>query len=292
MANPKAKNSSTAPPLHPILYKTIQPPLHDSNFRSICASTASTCVLAHIRAATSTAVTATNNHPFVFGRHTIMHNGYISSFPIVARQIHNLTSEEAFANIKGTTDTETFAALYMSFLTAGAGSSNLVGAQKFEQIYTPAEMLEALRHAASTVIELQITALGKEAEPNDLNVCVTDGTQLVAMRFRNHKTEQPPSLYYSKSAGVTLNRRYPDHPDGAECPEGEAEEEIESSQGVPAAGRNHWACKKSREHGRHVIVASEPTTYKDVEWTLILKNHAVLVDDKGVMTIEKVGYEG
>lgn len=61
-----------SPSLHPALYKNTQPPLHDWNFRSICANTASKAVFAHVRAATSTAVTPVNSHPFVFGQYSSM----------------------------------------------------------------------------------------------------------------------------------------------------------------------------------------------------------------------------
>jgi len=282
------------PILHPALYKTIQPPLHDMNFRVIAAATSSTCVLAHIRSATATAIVPTNNHPFVFGRHTVMHNGYISDFPEIARQMTNLMSTEAFEHIEGRTDTEYFAALYISYLTFGAEASPVSTGpnssnEKWERSYTTAEMLKALQHAANTVIDLQQKALGAKAEPNDLNVCVTDGKQLVAMRFRNHTTEQPPSLYYSTSAGVTLNRKYPDHPDGAKGPNGAARgEAAKAKPGEKAAGHNPHAHKNAEEHGKHVIVASEPTTYKDHDWTLIEKNHAVVVSADANMTIEKV----
>jgi glutamine amidotransferase len=294
-------SSKSGPILHPALYKTIQPPLHDMNFRSISAATSSTCVLAHIRAATATPIVPVNNHPFVFGRHSIMHNGYIASFPKISRQMANLMSDEAFEHIGGSTDTEHFAALYMSYLTFGSPPSiPATGPEssntKWEKQYSTAEMIKALQHAANTVIDLQQKALGDKAEPNDLNVCVTDGQQLVAMRFRNHPTEQPPSLYYSTSAGVTLNRKYPDHPDGAKCPDGAARGPAEAlmGQGIgkQGAGHNPRAQKKSEDHGRHVIVASEPTTYKDQEWTLIEKNHAVVVDSEANVTVEKVSYVG
>jgi glutamine amidotransferase len=291
-------SADSGPILHPALYKTIQPPLHDMNFRAIAAATSSTCVLAHIRAATATAIVPVNNHPFVFGRHTIMHNGYISSFPQISRQMTNLMSVEAFEHIGGKTDTEHFAALYMSYLTFGVEATPASTApnsfnEKWENSYATAEMLKALQHAANTVIDLQQKALGDKAEPNDLNVCVTDGKQLVAMRFRNHPTEQPPSLYYSTSAGVTLNRKYPDHPDGAKCPDGAARDGAEKAKpGEKAAGHNPHAHKKAEEHGRHVIVASEPTTYRDHDWTLIEKNHALVVSEDANVTIEKLTYVG
>jgi len=184
-----------------------------------------------------------------------------------------LMSDECYEHIGGSTDTEALAALYMSYLTAGTGEGE--GTQEWERDYTTQQMLEALQHTARTIIELQHTALGEKAGPNDLNVCVTDGRQLVAMRFRNHPTEQPPSLYYSTSAGVTLNRKFPDHPDGAHRPE--------ASRGHPSRSYN-----EPSEHGKHVIVASEPTTYKGKDWELIEKNLAIMVESNGDFTIKNV----
>jgi glutamine amidotransferase len=222
-----------------------------------------------------------------------MHNGYISSFPKIARQMANLMSADAYENIRGSTDTEHFAALYMTYLTFGSEPDTSFDGevpeekplnQAWEKAYSTTEMLAALQNAVNTVIDLQKKALGSKAEPNDLNVCVTDGKQLVAIRFRNHVTEQPPSLYYSTTAGVTLNRKYPDHPDGDKCPQG-------AEKDGRAGGYNPRAQKGAEEHGKHVIVASEPTTYKDKEWTLIEKNKAVIVDGKGGLTMEKVTWE-
>jgi glutamine amidotransferase len=65
-------------------------------------------------------------------------------------------------------------------------------------------------------------------------------------------------------SGVTLNRKYPDHADGSQ---------------------NTTVCREAREHGVHMIVASEPTTYKIKDWNLIDKNHAVLVSG-GTYSIE------
>ena len=122
--------------------------------------------------------------------------------------------------------------------------------------------------AFEKLMELQRAALGVEkAPPNSLNVCCTDGEQMIAFRYRNHVDEQPPSLYWSTTAGVTLNRKYPDTHDGS---------------------KNTNAQISAKEHGTHVIVASEPTTYKQADWNLIEKNHAVLVDKAGKMVIEKI----
>ncbi|KAE8443442.1 hypothetical protein EG329_001839 [Mollisiaceae sp. DMI_Dod_QoI] len=273
---------------YPALYKCIQPPLHDSNFRSICANTCSTVLLAHIRAATSTAITPTNNHPFTFGIHSIMHNGYISSFAKMKRKMCELMTQDAYEHIQGGTDTEHFAALLMSHLCPGEPDlkqSQPTGEE--EQVpkawglyHTPSEMQAALEKTIASIIEIQREVLGSAAEPNDLNIAVTDGRSFVACRFRNHPTQQPPSLYYSTTAGATLNRMFPDHPAGPNGPNGPSKK-----GGKQAEGHNPHARKASVDHGKHVIIASEPSTYKDKEWTLIEKDRAVLVDSTGEMQV-------
>ena len=111
--------------------------------------------------------------------------------------------DDSYANISGSTDSEHFAALYMTFLTDGKGKAY------WEKQYTLMQMRDAMQKTLRTVVELQRNKFGDKAEPNSLNVVTTDGSQLVAFRYRNHAVEQPPSLYYSTTAGVTLNRKYP-----------------------------------------------------------------------------------
>jgi glutamine amidotransferase len=100
-----------------------------------------------------------------------------------------------------------------------------------------------------------------------LNVACTDGEQMIAFRVRNHLTEQPPSLYWSNTAGVTLNRKYPGDPNGEENPN---------------------AYRRPEEHGTHIIIASEPTTYKKKEWNLIPKNCCCMVGKDGLHEIEQI----
>jgi len=201
-------------------------------------------------------------------------------------------SQEAYEHIEGGTDTEHFAALLMTFLCKNAksiaeikqGEGELETPAAWEKIYDIDAMREALESTISQVITIQKEILGSAAEPNDLNVAFTNGKSLVACRFRNHATEQPPSLYYSTTAGVTLNRQYPDHPDGAKGPHGAAKSDAE--EGVE--GHNPKARKESGEHGKHVIVASEPTTYKESQWELIEKNRVVMVQDGAGIKVEEV----
>lgn len=247
----------------PVLYRSPQPPMHDANFQNICANTATKALFAHVRAASASSVVSVNNHPFAFGRHILIHNGFLQHYESISRGMCNLMDEDSYGNIQGSTDSEHFAALFMTYLTEGRGRSS------WEEQYTTEWVKLALVQTMETIVRLQKEKWGDKAAANSLNIAVTDGSRLVAMRFRNHATEQPPSLYYSTTAGITLNRKYPDHPDGKE---------------------NTTAYKRPEEHGKHVIIASEPSTYKHKEWNLIPKNNCVTVESDGSVRIEEIQY--
>lgn len=249
----------------PAAYKTIQPPLHDINLRSICRNTETRACFAHIRAASGTPIVNVNNHPFIFGRHTFMHNGVVDQFRFIKRALCSMLSEAAFQNINGGTDTEHVAALYMTFLTESAEDS----VAAFEEEYSNEQMVQAMSRAIQAVIELQVRILGNTRKPNSLNLCTTDGVRLVACRFRNHAIQEPPSLYYSTKAGTTLNRKYPDNANNVDSP-------------------SRFSGKAESHHGKHLIVASEPSTYKAEDWHLIGKNQFIVVDANGEHSLKDV----
>ena len=96
---------------------------------------------------------------------------------------------------------------------------------------------------------------------------------MVAIRFRNHATQQPPSLYWSEFAGRTLNQKFEGHPDAADKV-------------------NEKATKGKEDRiGKHTIIASEPTTYDDSEWHLISRNCALTVDEFGTEKEVKLEYD-
>jgi glutamine amidotransferase len=94
------------------------------------------------------------------------------------------------------------AGLYMTFLTKNGGPAS------FEKRYPAAEMAEAMHQTVATIIQLQIQHFGSDKKPNSLNLCATDGTRLVAYRFRNHAKSQPPSLYYSTKVHYLSHLRH------------------------------------------------------------------------------------
>jgi len=251
----------------PALYKSQSPPFNDFNFRSLCYNTETNCVFAHIRATSGSVVTQVNSHPFVFGRHTFMHNGAISNFTDIRREMMHQFSYDAYCNVFGSTDSEHAAALYMTNLTNHGDKSS------WQKQYPLQEMLDAMVKTVQQIMVLQQTKLGEKMAPNSLNFCTTDGFRMVAIRFRNHATQQPPSLYWSEFAGRTLNQKFPGDPD--------APEKV-----------NEGATKGPEERiGKHTIIASEPTTYDQSEWILINKNCALTVDEFGIETEVPIKYD-
>jgi len=256
----------------PVAFKTTMPPNNNANLKSLAANISSKCVLGHIRMATSV-VTEFNNHPFVFGKHSIMHNGYVADYEKIKRQLSLLMDLPASEHINGTTDSEAIAGLYMTFLTASMRAAvedaSSTAANPWLVSYSVKEMKAALEKTVEAILSTQ-QKYAPDSGANDLNVAVTDGTKLVAFRLRNDKTEQPPSLYWSNKAGATLNRKYVGHPD----------HEVSEKDGNK--GR-----LKAEKHGKHVCVCSEPTTFDAKEWNFIPKNKAVLVEN-GELVVEDI----
>jgi len=134
-------------------------------------------------------------------------------------------------------------------------------------------MHSALKQTIIEILKIQRAKLGAKASPNCLNFCVTDGKKMVASRFRNHATQQPPSLYWSELAGRTLNQKFEGHPDGPD---------VENPQATFGP---------EQSIGKHTIIASEPTTYDEAQWHLIGKNCILTVDEKGIETEVLLEYD-
>lgn len=131
-----------------------------------------------------------------------MHNGVISKFLDIKREMSDLLCYDAYCNILGSTDSEHAAALYMTYLTDGQNKDS------WEKKYSLEAMQTALTRTVLEIMKLQFEKWGDKSVPNSLNFCVTDGRKMVAIRFRNHATEEPPSLYWSEVAVSPSNLEF------------------------------------------------------------------------------------
>src|SRR4051812_7858686 len=70
----------------PGLYRETRPAWSDENLRYLCRHLRSHLFFAHVRAATGTAVTRQNCHPFACGRWMFMHNGFVGGWSRLRRR--------------------------------------------------------------------------------------------------------------------------------------------------------------------------------------------------------------
>lgn len=166
----------------PAQFRSIQPAWNNLNLLHLSRVCRSSTILAHVRAATRGAgVSETNCHPFVAGDLAFMHNGSIADFPRLRRRVSGRLSDDSYAWVQGTTDSELLFALFCDRLAQQQGRDT-----------------EAMADAMKATIS-DVSALMTEVGTGDeslLNLAVTDGSCAVVSRYATGNTESP-SLYTS-----------------------------------------------------------------------------------------------
>jgi len=175
----------------PALFKDITPAWNNMNLLSLSRVTRSSCILAHVRAATpGLAVIQLNCHPFTSGPMAFMHNGRAGGFHRIRRKLLRRLSDDAFSSIYGSTDSEHVFALFLDLykgLPPGLGRS------------------ESLARALAAAIA-GVEGLREEAgveEPSLFNIAVTDGNCAAVSRYVSPGDERANSLYLH-SGGVCV----------------------------------------------------------------------------------------
>jgi predicted glutamine amidotransferase len=172
----------------PAVYHSVEPAWNERNLKEIAGHTVSGLVFAHIRAATGTAIQQTNCHPFRHGRWLWQHNGAIREFHTVKRDLQLAVDPALFAEIEGSTDTETFFYLALTFGLEADPPSAVAKAVGF--------------------IEETGRKHGVE-QPIQMTVATTDGEKVWAFRYSSEGDSR--TLFYSTLVS-TLRELYPDNP--------------------------------------------------------------------------------
>jgi glutamine amidotransferase len=172
----------------PALFKGIDPVWNNRNLRELSAQIRSGLIFAHIRASTGTPVQQTNCHPFRHGKWIWMHNGQIARFSEVKRDLVLAIDPELYPFVQGSSDTEIF---FFLALTFGLEDD------------PPAAVERAVGF-----IEQACSKLGIE-EPMRMSVAVSDGQRLWAFRYSTSGV--PPSLFFSTKI-ETLRSQHPEIP--------------------------------------------------------------------------------
>ncbi|SNY51402.1 glutamine amidotransferase [Arsukibacterium tuosuense] len=99
----------------PGLFKDDLPAWHNTNLDNLCHQVQSHTFLAHIRATTTGDIQRANCHPFGYKNWLFQHNGHISHFDKLRRPLQLKIAPELFPLLQGTTDSETFFYLAISY---------------------------------------------------------------------------------------------------------------------------------------------------------------------------------
>lgn len=172
----------------PGVFRSAEPAWNDHNLRELAAHITSPLVFAHIRASIGSPVQQTNCHPFRHGHWLWMHNGYLDGFAVLKRDLLLAVDPELFPSIEGSTDSELFFFLALTFgLTEDPPAAVARAVGCIEET--------ARRHGV--------------AFPVQMTVATTDGETVWAFRYSSEGRSR--SLFHSTDVS-TLRHQYPDNP--------------------------------------------------------------------------------
>ncbi|MFG2713102.1 class II glutamine amidotransferase [Streptomyces goshikiensis] len=166
----------------PAVFRDIGPAWSDRNLLELSGHVRSSLFFAHVRASTGSAIQQTNCHPFRHGRWMWMHNGAITDFHRLRRDLCMAVDPALFSSIEGSTDSEV-----MFYLAVTFGLDQ--------------DVPGAVARMAGLVEQV-----GKEhgvEDPLQMTVAVSDGARLWAFRYSSQGKSR--SLFYSSKAETVRN---------------------------------------------------------------------------------------
>ncbi|CAM3603770.1 class II glutamine amidotransferase [Occultella aeris] len=172
----------------PGVFRSTEPAWNDRNLQELSALASSRRVFAHIRASTGSAVQQTNCHPFRHDRWLWMHNGMLSGYPAMKRDLAMAVEPALFNQIEGSTDSEM---MFFLALTFGLLDD------------PPAAVARAVGFVEATGRHHGVE------QPVQMTVATTDGDTTWAFRYSSVGASR--SLFHSTDVS-TLRAQYPDNP--------------------------------------------------------------------------------
>jgi predicted glutamine amidotransferase len=217
----------------PATFVSVSPAWSSRNLRNLAPKIKTSCMIAHVRAASVGEVSESNCHPFQYKNLLMAHNGGVENFSLIKRLLREPLTDELYNWIKGQTDSEHIFAYLVTYL------------YKNHKKITPEAVADAFEHTFT-----YITQLMKQVGITDaayLNMAITNGKFMVATRYVSDPKEDALTLYHS-----------------------------EGSRYVVEDGITRMEAPQDDDNA--VLIVSEKLT-DGKEWTLIPKNHLVIVED-------------
>ncbi|MGC5173103.1 class II glutamine amidotransferase [Microbacterium sp. DT81.1] len=170
----------------PALFHSIEPAWHDQNLREITQAVRSPLFFSHVRAAGGPPIQNTNCHPFRYENWMFMHNGFLSGFAEVKRDLTFAIDPSLYPHVRGTTDSEV---LFHLALTLGLRE----------------DPVKAMRETVR-----KVESVGRDHGvpfPMQGTIAVSDGDTVWTFRYSTQGRSR--SLFHSADI-PTLRQLYPD----------------------------------------------------------------------------------
>lgn len=158
----------------PELERRAHAAFEDLHFSRTAERIYSPSVVAHVRLATVGRISPQNCHPFVFGNWTLAHNGTVTAFDRLRAELEGETDPDLQAIRAGDTDSEQ---LFLWLLTRLRRSG--ISLDDHPSSTRVADVL------AAAIPELALRCAAAGGDPARLNVVLTNGNLMVAVRWKN-----------------------------------------------------------------------------------------------------------
>ncbi len=158
----------------PAVLKSVHPAWNDQDLREVAGQVRTPLMFAHVRASSGTPVQRSNCHPFRHGRWLWMHNGSLAMFREIKRDLQMAVDPSLYADIEGSTDSETLFFLALTFGLAEDPPTAVARAVGF---------VEDVGHRHGVEYPVHMTA------------AASDGESIWAFRYSSERATS--SLYYS-----------------------------------------------------------------------------------------------
>ena len=170
----------------PAVFKSVDPAWSDANLRELTSQVQTPLLFAHVRASTGTPVQRSNCHPFRHGDWLWMHNGALSGFHELKRDLLFAVDPSLYPDIEGSTDSE---ALFFLALTFGL----------------EADPIDGVARAVGFVEDL--AERRGIANPVQATMATTDGKSVWVFRYSSQ--HQSRTLFHSTDV-TQLRSLYPE----------------------------------------------------------------------------------
>lgn len=226
----------------PGLFTDVRPAWNNRNLKHLARHISSPCFFSHVRAASHGGISEFNCHPFMYQNFLFMHNGGLGDFQAVRRPLRRGLDDEIYNWIQGETDSEHLFALFLQHLKQHGKKPSLL------------QMQTALKATVNQALEY-VEQYGQGGH-SYLNLCVTDGLQIVACRFTTDSPDKARTLHFTQGSKL--------HYQGSELI-------IEQSKPATLS-----------------IIASEKLNDDDIEWQTLPANHFIGINPQNNITLSSL----